>query len=436
VTAQGAGRNVLLGTRSATRAGDIVGVLDIGTSKTVCLIVAAPGARGGLWRREGACVLGFGHRPSRGLKAGAVMDLESAGQTLRDVVNQAEQSAGLTLNDALVAVTCGRPRSIAFEAETRIEDRVRAADTERLMQAGRNYAERAGHTLVHLNHVAYRLDGAGGVADPSGMAGAMLAADLHAVIVEDGPLRSLLQAVERAYLVPTGLVPAPYASGLAATTEEERQHGVTCVDMGAGATTISMFADGQLLWIGCVAIGGHHLTFDIARALSVTFAEAERIKTLYGTLAPAPAYAAETDAADAGPDSWEPPLANEVPDADLAGIIAGRMSDLFARVSESLERSGVASIAADRIVITGGAGQLPGLGAFAQEALGRRVRVGRPKPVEGMPSFCTSPQFSTAFGLVQIALAPPAAAVRSAGRADKEGASYLKRVGQWLRESF
>lgn len=436
MTAQGAGRNVLLRTRSATRAGDIVGVLDIGTSKTVCLIVAAPGVRGGLWRREGACVLGFGHRPSRGLKAGAVMDIESAVQTLRDVVNQAEQSAGLTLNDALVAVTCGRPRSIAFEAETRIEDRVRPADTDRLMEAGRNYAEREGYTLVHLNHVAYRLDGAGGVADPSGLAGAMLAADLHAVIVEDGPLRGLLQAIERAYLVPTGFVPAAYASGLAATTEEERQQGVTCIDMGAGATTIAMFADGHLLWIGSVAVGGHHLTFDIARALSVKFAEAERLKTLYGTLDPASASEGETAAADTGADSWEPPLPHEVADADLGGIVAGRMSDLFARVAESLERSGVAALATDRMVVTGGASQLRGLGAFAQEQLGARVRVGRPKPVEGMPSFCTSPQFSTAFGLVQIALEPPATAGRSAGRADKEGTSYLKRVGQWLRESF
>ncbi len=426
---------MLIRTKSA-RAGDIAGVLDIGTSRTVCLIVAAPSARNGLWRREGATVLGFGQRPSRGLKAGAVMDLEGVGQTLRDVVNQAEQSAGLTLDDVLVAVTCGRPRSISFEAETRIEDRVRTPDTERLMEAGRNYAERKGHTVVHLNHVAYRLDGAGGMADPSGMAGTTLAADLHAVIVEDGPLRNLLQAIEGAYLAPIEFVPAPYASGLAATTEEERRLGVTCVDMGAGTTTMAMFAGGQLLWIGSVAVGGQHLSFDLARALAVPFAEAERIKTLYGTLDPASPNQAEMASLDPGPEPYETPLHEETADAGLGGIIASRMSDLFAQVSGSLERSGVAPLAAHRVVITGGASQLPGLAAFAQEELGRPVRIGRPRPVEGMPSFCTSPQFSTAFGLVQIALGPPAGARKRAGRAEKDGGSYLKRVGQWLREGF
>jgi cell division protein FtsA len=333
-------------------------------------------------------------------------------------------------------VTCGRPRSIAFEAETRIADRVRTADTERLMEAARNYAEREGHTLVHLNQVACRLDGAGGVADPSGMAGTMLAADMHAVIVEDGPLRNLLQAIEGAWLNPTGFVPAPYASGLAVTTEEERHAGVTCIDMGAGATTIAMFADGQLLWVGSVGVGGQHLTFDIARALSVKFAEAERIKTLYGTLDPAPAHEEATVVLDDGMEPYDAPPPYEAADADLGGIIASRLSELFAKVAESLERSGVAPLAGHRVVLTGGASQLVGLGAFAREELGRPVRVGRPRPVEGMPSFCTSPQFSTAFGLVQIALEPPAGARRSAGRSDRESTSYLERVGRWLREGF
>jgi cell division protein FtsA len=427
---------VLKRTRSASRAGDIVGVLDVGTSKTVCLIVAAPGVRGGLWRREGATVLGFGHRPSRGLKAGKVMDVGGAIETLRDVVNQAEQSAGLELNDVLLAVACGRPKSIAFEAEARIADRVRAADTERLMEAGRRYAERDGHTLVHLNHVAWRLDGAGGIIDPAGMAGTTLAADLHAVVVEDGPLRDLLQAVEGAWLNPTGLAPAAYASGLAATTEEERQAGVTCIDMGAGATTIAMFADGRLLWVGSIAFGGQHLTFDIARALSVRFAEAERIKTHYASLDPQSAGEAAMAPLDPEGEAYDMPPPDEVADAGLGGILASRLSELFAEIAACLERSGVALLAADRIVLTGGASQLPGLGAFAREELGRPVRIGAPEPVEGAPSFCASPPFSAALGLVQIAFEPTAGAASSAHRAEAGGGSYLERVGRWLREGF
>src|SRR5262245_28235678 len=283
---KGAGPDVLTRIKSATRAGDAIGVLDIGTSKTVCLIVAAPNTRAsGGWRREVASVLGFGHRPSRGLKAGVVIELDGAEQAVRAAVTKAEERAGLTLDEVFVAVTGGQRKSTTFEAETRIErDVVRVADTGRLMAAGRKYVQRDGHALLHLNHVAYRLDGAGVSLEPFGSAGSVLAADLHAVTVEEAPLRNLLQVVERAYLSPAGIVPAPYASGLAAITEEERQRGATCIDMGAGATSVSMFAAGRLLWVGSVAMGGQHVTFDIARALSTPFAEAERIKTTFGTL--------------------------------------------------------------------------------------------------------------------------------------------------------
>ncbi|MGH7342169.1 MAG: cell division protein FtsA, partial [Candidatus Rokuibacteriota bacterium] len=315
----------------------MIGVLDIGTSKTVCLIAAPANSRaGGRWRREGACVLGFGHRPSRGLKAGVVIDLDGAEHALRGAVTQAEQMAGETVEDVFVAVTCGRLKSTTFEAETGIEDRVvSAADTDRLVAAGRRYAQRDGHALLHLNHIAYRVDGAGGAANPCGMAGTVLAADLHAVTVEDAPLRNLLHVVERAYLLPAGIVPAPYASGLAATTEEERRLGATCIDMGAGTTSLSMFADGQLVSIATVAIGGHHVTFDIARALSVPFGEAERIKTAHGTLERASSDDHEMVADDLAGERRG--VLYETTRGDLYEIMAGRISDLLAQVFERIE---------------------------------------------------------------------------------------------------
>src|SRR5262245_26921509 len=283
---RGADQAVSTRSRPSARPPEVVGVLDIGTSKTVCLSVAAPNSRAnGLWRRESACVLGFGLRSSRGLKAGVVIDLDGAEQVVRAAVSQAEQAAGLTVGEVLLAVTGGGLTSLTFEAETRVGDGVVSeADTERLAAAGRDYAQREGHSLLHLEQIVYRLDGAGGVLNPRGMAGGLLAADFHAVTAEDAPLRNLLNVVERSFLTPYGIVPAPHASGLAATTQEERRLGVTCIDLGAGSTTLAMFADGHLLSVDTVAIGGHHVTFDIARTLSTPFAEAERIKTLHGSL--------------------------------------------------------------------------------------------------------------------------------------------------------
>jgi cell division protein FtsA len=430
---QGAGSNVL--TRGTSTAGGVIGVLDIGTSKTVCLIVAAPASRGGLWRREGACVLGFGHRPSRGLKAGAVIDPDGAEQSLRAVVTLAERPAGLTIEDVLVGVTCGRLRSVTFEAETRIEGEVvDTADADRLLAAGRKYAQRDGRTLLHLNRIVYRLDGAIAGPDPFGMGGTMLAADLHAVTVEEAPLRSLLYVVERAGLSPAGLAAAPYASGLAATTPEERHLGATCIDMGAGTTTLSMFRDGQLISVATVAVGGQHLTFDIARTLAIQFVEAERIKTHHGSLERAASEDAEPVAYT--PIGEQEQILLRATGADLHSIVAGRISDLLSQVAERIESTGVAELAAHRVVLTGGGSQLPGLAEFAEEALGRPVRVGRPKPLPGMPAHGCAPQFSTAAGLVQIALNPAAGVPMSGGRGTTEGAGYLKRVGQWLREGL
>lgn len=426
---------MLTRSRSSPRPPDVVGVLDIGTGKTVCLIVAATSSRAnGLWRHEGAGVLGFGIRPSRGLKAGVMIDLDGAEQALRAAVSQAEQAAGLTVEEVLVAVTGGGLKSLTFEAETRIAGSVVSeTDTERLAAAGRDHAQRQGRTLLHFGQIGYRVDGAGGVSSPRGLAGSLLAADFHAVTAEDAPLRNLLNVVERTFLSPLAIVPAPHASGLAATTEEERRLGVTCVDLGAGSTTLAMFADGHLISVGSVAAGGHHVTFDIARTLSTPFAEAERLKTLHGSLEEGAADDEElfSYAVSGGEDA---PL-HETTKADLNGIVATRVSDLLTQAMERIEGSGVAHLAGHRLVLTGGGSQLKGLAGFAAEALGRPVRIGRPEAAEGMPAAYSNPIFSTAMGLIPIAL-DPAAARGHRVRAEMASGGYFRRVGQWLRDGF
>jgi cell division protein FtsA len=380
-------------------------------------------------------VLGFGLKASRGLKAGVVIDLEGAEQALRAAVTQAEQAAGLTVQDVFVAVNGGRLKSLTFEAETQIADRiVSGADAERLAAAGRSYAQRDGCTLLHLEQIGYRLDGAGGVTNPRGMAGSLLAADFHAVTVEEAPLRNLLHVVERAFLAPAGIAPAPYASGLAVTTEEERRLGTTAIDIGAGTTTLAMFADDHLLSVDTVAVGGHHITFDIARSLSMPFAEAERIKTLHGSLDAAVTEHEELISyAVSGADE---PALRETTRAELQELIAARVADVLAQVLERIESSGVAHLAAERIVITGGGSQLKGLAELAEEILGRPVRIGRPESTEGMPPAYCNPLFATALGLIPIALNPQARLAGSSDGAERESAGYLRRVGQWLRDGF
>ncbi len=421
------------GLGSNRRTDDVLGLLDIGTSKTVCVIIAVPQSRAAASLRQVEVrVLGIGVCPSRGLKSGTVFELHEAEQAVRDAVAQAEQAAGMAVESVLLAVACGRLKSSTFTADTNIEGRVvDAADIEGLMAAARKHVERDGRTLLHMNCISYRLDGTAGIGHPLGLAGKTLGSDLHAVTADEAPLRNMLHVVERAYLTASGLVPAPYVSALAATTGEERQVGVLCLDIGAGTTSMATFAQGHLLSNDVVPIGGNHATFDLAQTLSASVYEAERIKKDHVTLASAAgddqdviAYVLADEEAGA---------ASSTTTGQARAIVRGRMLRLFGDVSGRLERSNVARYA-KRIVLTGGASQQAGLSELAADFFARPVRIARIQPVGGLPAQFAGPAYSTAVGLVQVALDPTAGTQWEQGGVEAGG--YLQRMGQWLRESF
>ena len=412
------------------QADDVVGLLDIGNSKTVCLIATVP--RSGR-KPDRARVLGVGVQPTRGLKAGVVVALDEAEQAVRAAVAQAERAAGVRVEEVFVSVACGRLKSSTFTANTEIEGRVvGSADIERLMAAARTHVERDGRTLLHMNCISYRLDSAAGIGEPLGLAGRTLGADLHAVTADEAPLHNLLQAIERAYLSAAGLVPAPYASGLAATTEEERQLGVVAIDIGAGTTTLAAFARGHLLSTDVVPVGGNHATLDLAQTLSAPAYEAERIKKEYGTLARVVSDDHELVAyVLAGEDAA---VRGETTKGEVRAIVRGRMLRLFGHIAGRIERSGVAPFVMQRMVLTGGGSQLAGLGEFAADFFARPVRIARIEPFDGMPAGFDSPAFSTSVGLIHAALDPSAGTRENRGGLEAGG--YLQRVGQWLREGF
>jgi cell division protein FtsA len=414
---------VAAGRRIRGQAQDVIGVLDVGTSKTVCVIALAGDPRG-----EGSVeVLGIGDQPTRGLTAGVVTELDAVEQAVRAAVMQAERMAGVVLEDVYLGVACRGLRSSTFTASCEVAEQVvDDADIGRLLDAGRTFAERDECALVHMNCVSYRLDDASEISDPRGLAGDKLAADLHAVTVKEAPLRNLLKVVERAYFSASRLAPAPFASGLAVTTDEERHLGVVTLDIGAGMTSVAMFAQGHLLWNDVVPGGGGSITEDIARTLAVPLAQAERIKRECGSLARA---ANEDVDPSAGPLAPRRTAINEIRD-----VVRGRLIVHLRHVAQRIKGSGVARYAAQWMVLTGGASLQPGLRELAAEVFARPVRLGQPMRLPGMASNFSSPAYATATGFVLLAL-DPAAGVRR----DQPGArpaGYVGRVGQWLMESF
>lgn len=408
------------------------GILDIGTAKVAAAVVVAQ--RQTSEASPSLRLAGLGVQRAKGMKAGVLTDLDEAEAAVRAAIGQAERAAGVSIDSVTVSVACGRLRSQHFTANADIENGIVSdADMLRLMTGGRAYAERDGRALLHMNRIGVRLDGAPGMTDPRGLAARRMAADLHVVTADDAPLRNLLLLIDRCYLACDGLVALPYASALAVTTPEERDYGVTCIDFGAGTTSFALFADGRLVGADVVPVGSQHITFDIAKSLQTPLVEAERIKTLYGTLASAQSDDHETFSYPlVGEDDT---AAYQITKAQLTAIIRPRVAQILKLVRERLADNPASAFAGETIVVTGGASQLLGLAEFIANDFGRPVRLGRPLGVTGLHDIASGPQLAAICGLALAATYGDDGFARHHGDRPTS-AGYLGRVGSWLKAGF
>ena len=405
------------------RSGEIIGALDLGSSKIACLIFET--GRGG----GGARILGVGHQRSRGLKSGTVVDANAAELAIRAAVAQAERAASVTLSDVYVAITCGRLASVSFAAHGQITGvAIREGDIARVFDGARAYAEQNNRVLVHMNRKAFRLDGVIGGDDPRGMAAAKLSADMHVVTADEGAIRNVLHVVERCHLSVAGLVAAPYASALAVTSEDERRLGVTVIDMGGGTTTVACFSEEQFRHCEVLATGGHHLTFDIAQNLRAPLAEAERIKALYASM-----VNAKSDVSDrffyaaTGESDGE---LRQLTRAQLADVVGLRIECLLQEVGSRVRAAGLDG---HPVVLTGGASQLAGLAASASRFFEAPVRLGRPQSLPGLVAGADNPAFAAAVGLGLVVFDGVPATLDGASGA---AIGYMGRVKRWIGSGF
>jgi cell division protein FtsA len=373
------------------------GVLDIGTTKIVCLI--------GRSESDGTLrVLGFGWHKGRGVRGGGVVDLDEAERAIRAAVGQAEDMADTRLRGVTVNLTCGQPESRLFNVQWQIGTPsgggrpVEDSDIRRVVTEGRLRAEVDGREIIHALPLAFSADSTERVLDPRGLFCTTLTARLHIIDAAVTALRSLGACIARCDLDIAELVSAPMAAGLAALVEDERELGATVIDMGGGTTGMAVFAEGQLLHTAQLPVGGVHVTNDLARLLSTPVAHAERLKTLYGNVQSSP---------DDEREMLPVPLVGEedhqlakVPRSMVVSIIRPRLEETFEMVKERLESSGLSRAAGNRVVLTGGACQLAGVRELAARTLGKQVRLGRPAALRGLPDAAAGPAFATAAGLL------------------------------------
>ncbi|MFN7101953.1 MAG: cell division protein FtsA [Pseudorhizobium sp.] len=420
----------------------IVSVLDIGSTKVVCMIgrltpraesLVLPG------RTHSIEVIGIGHQRSRGVKSGVIADLDAAESVVRLAVDAAERMAGLTVDSLIINISSGRLASDVYTATIDLGGQeVEGDDLRKVLISASQQSQRQDRAILHSLATGYSLDGERGIRDPLGMFGDLLGVDMHVVTSERATLRNLELCVNRAHLSVEGMVATPYASGLSALVDDEVELGCAAIDMGGGTTTISVFAEGKLVHTDAIGLGGHHVTTDLARGLSTRIDDAERLKVVHGS-----ALSNGGDERDLisippiGEDDRDQPT--QVPRALVTRIVRARIEETLELIRDRIQASGFSPVVGKRVVLTGGASQLTGLPETARRILARNVRIGRPMGVSGLPVAAKGPAFSTAVGLMiypQVADMETHASQGGLIAALGNGNGRLSRMGQWLKESF
>jgi cell division protein FtsA len=409
----------------------LIAALDVGTSKVSCFVAK-------LDDNDRPRVVGIGHHVSKGLKSGAVVDMDEAESVIRATVEAAERMAGERIHEVYVNVSSGQPRSETFGVEVSTEGHeIGAEDIEHILVVGRSQFDGGDRLLLHALPVGYAVDGVRGVREPRGLYGDRLSVDMHVVTTAASPARNLELCIERGHLGVAGMCISPYASGLACLDEEEMDMGVICLDMGGGTTSIGVFIEGALVYTDIVPIGGSHVTNDIAKGLITPTIHAERIKSLHGS--------ATLGAADETTMIQVPQLGESgaestrtVSRAWLNGvIIRPRVQEILELVRTKLKASGFDKLAGNSIVLTGGGAQLTGLPELATQVLDRHVRIGRPKNISGLAEATSGPAFATCAGLIRFAqLNEPEEERGFAAKNLVAGVWRLGRIGRWLRDNF
>jgi len=412
------------GRHPRARAGTF-GVLDIGSTKVVCIIARVE--PDGMPR-----ALGFGWQRSHGVKGGNVVDLSAAERAVRAAVAHAEEMADLKLSGIIANLSCGQPESRQHHVQWVIAGRaVTEADLRAVVGEGKRRMADEGREAVHALPLGFTLDATPGVADPRGMICETLGVRLHLVDASSASLRNLGTGLMRCDLDAEELVSAPYAAALSALVEDERELGATVIDMGGGTTSLAVMQDGMLLHTAQVPVGGWQVTNDLARGLSTSLDQAERLKTMHGSMFGT--IEDEREMLSLSRTGEDGDILSRVPRAQMLSIVRPRVEETLELIRDRLQDAALGAEAGQPVVLTGGASQLVGMRETASRILGRQVRLGRPQPLRGLPDTFHAPGFATTLGLVAWGAGEGRPAL-DFDHGPQGSRGYLTRFVNWLRD--
>ncbi len=404
---------------------DLVVGLDIGTSKVLALV--------GEVTAEGAIeVIGMGSQPSRGLKKGVVVNIESTVQSIQRAVEEAELMADCEINAVYAGIAGSHVRSLNSHGVVAIRDReVTHGDVEHVIDAAKAVAIPADQRILHVLPQEFLIDGQEGIRDPIGMSGVRLEAKVHIVTGADSAAQNIIKCVQRCGLAVEDVVLEQLASSLAVLTDDERELGVCLVDVGGGTTDIAVFCGGAIRHTAVIPIAGDQVTNDIAVSMRTPTQYAEDIKLRYAC---ALSQLANPDESIEVPSVGDRP-ARRLARQTLAEIVEPRYEELFNLIREELRRSGFEELIAAGLVLTGGSARMEGAIELAEEIFHVPVRLGVPTQVNGLGEVIRNPIYSTGVGLLQFARENTVGAGRVGMLAGNVAGMY-DRMRSWFKGYF
>lgn len=421
----------------------VIAILDVGTSKIACLVLRFDGEElaredgmGSLAGQAQFRVIGAATTRSRGVRFGEIDAIPETERAIRTAVQAAQKMANVRVDHVIACFAGARPRSYGLAGEIALTSgQVGEQDVGRVLAAC-DVPDFGDHReVLHAHPVNFAIDHRSGMSDPRGHVGNKLAADMHLVTIDTAAVQNLLYCIKRCDLELAGIASSCYASSLASLVEDEQELGAACIDLGGGATGVSVFIKKHMIFTDSVRLGGDHVTGDISKGLQVPMAVAERIKTYYGGVVATTMDDREMIEIGADSGDWDKDR-RTVSRTELIGIIRPRVEEILEEVRAMLEAAGFDSLPSQQIVLTGGASQLPGLDGLAARILGQNVRLGRPLRVHGLPQAATGPAFSSTVGLCLFAAHPQDEWWDFEIPAERYPARSLRRAVKWFRDNW
>jgi cell division protein FtsA len=346
-------------------------------------------------------IIGVGIEPSDGIKRGVIVDLAGASQAITRSVEKAEQTSGLEIATALVSLAGGHVSSINSRGVVAVPGGIiDASDVARALDQARAIAIPHDREVVHIIQRGFSVDGQEGTRTPIGMHGYHLEAETHIITASTATAENLRQCVNAARVDVQALVLNPLASAEVVLTEQERQMGVGVCDLGGGTTDLAIYVDGDVWHTMVLAVGGNHITQDVAHGLRLPLTQAEEIKKQQGHAVRADVGAEEYF--NIRPFGEDQPV--RINRQDLAHIIEARTAEIFSLILQEVKRSGYDGLLPAGMVLTGGTSALPGIRRVASQVLGMPVRTGQPEKLMGLVDRLNSPAYATSVGLLHWAL--------------------------------